>query len=149
MENRVDILLKKTLVFMKIKLSNKQEKLFIQIIKFLIVGGIATLIDWLIYFVLYNYFNMEPLYANIISFSTSTVYNFFASIKFVFKVDERNKKRNFIIFVTFSLIGLLLSELIIYFLINKLNINKMLAKIIATVFIMVFNFVTRKKFLEK
>ena len=128
---------------------NKKE-LLIQIIKFLIVGGIATGIDWLIYFVLYNYLKIEPLIANIISYSISTVYNYLASVKYVFKVDNTKKKyQTFVVFVIFSLIGLLLSEGLIYLLINKLKTNEMLAKIISTIIVMVFNFITRKIFLEK
>lgn len=127
---------------------NKKE-LFIQIIKFLIVGGIATLIDWAIYYVLYNYLSLEPLIANIISYSLSTIYNYLASVKYVFKVNKEKKKyHNFIIFIVFSLIGLLLSEGLIYLFINKLNINKMIAKIISTILVMIFNFITRKIFLE-
>ena len=125
-----------------------KNKLLVQIIKFVIVGGIATIIDWVIYYILYNYFNMEPLLANIISYAISTVYNYLASVKYVFDVKERNKK-TFIIFITFSLIGLGLSELLLYMMINKLMLNKMISKILSTIIVMIFNFTTRKKFLEK
>ncbi len=54
----MDDKIKKILKLFKIKLSSKFEEILIQIIKFLIVGGIATLIDWLIYYILYNYANV-------------------------------------------------------------------------------------------
>ena len=145
----MDDKIKKILKLFKIKLSNKSEEILIQIIKFLIVGGIATLIDWLIYYILYNYANVRPLISNIISYSIATIYNYLATVKYVFKVEKNNGKRNFIIFIIFSLIGLGLSELLLFLLINKLNINKMLSKILSTIIVMIFNFITRKKFLEK
>ena len=145
----MDDKIKKIFKFFKIKLSEKNEKLLIQIIKFIIVGGIATIIDWLIYYIAYNYLNIKPLISNIISYSISTVYNYLASVKFVFKVSKNNGKRNFIIFIIFSLIGLGLSELLIYLFIDKLNISKMISKILSTVIVMIFNFITRKIFLEK
>ena len=145
----MDDKLKKLFKFFKIKLNNKHEEILIQIIKFIIVGGIATIIDWLIYYILYNYANVKPLISNIISYSIATIYNYLATIKFVFKVDKNSGKRNFIIFIIFSLLGLGLSELLLHLLINKLSINKMIAKILSTIIVMIFNFITRKKFLEK
>lgn len=145
----MDHKLKKIFKFFKIKLSDKNEKLLIQIIKFLIVGGIATIIDWIIYYLLYNYIDIKPLVANIISYSIATIYNYLASVKLVFDVKNKNSKENFIIFIIFSLMGLLLSELLIYLMIDKLGISKMIAKILSTALVMIFNFITRKKFLER
>mgnify|MGYP002621527726 CR=1 FL=1 len=145
----MNLKINKILSFLKIKLSDKNEKLLIQIIKFIIVGGIATIIDWIIYYLLYNYVNIKPLYANIISYSISTIYNYLASIKIVFDVKKNDFKRNFIIFVIFSLMGLLLSEMLIYLMIDKLSFNKMISKILSTIIVMIFNFITRKKYLER
>lgn len=135
---------------MNIKLDPARESLLIQIFKFVIVGGIATIIDWLIYFILYKFIKLEPIIANIISFSVSVVYNYYASCKYVFKVNkEKSKTRQFTEFIIFSLIGLGINELLIFIFVNKLSWNAMLVKILATIIVMVFNFITRKKFLEK
>ena len=143
----MDNYIRKILKILKINFNKKIENLIIQIIKFIVVGGIATIIDWLIYYLLYNYFNLEPLYANILSYSIATVYNYLATVKYVFVVKTKNKK-TFLIFIIFSLIGLMLSELLIYLFINKFLFNKMIAKIISTIIVMIFNFITRKIFLE-
>ena len=135
---------------MNIKLDPARESLLIQIFKFVIVGGIATIIDWLIYFILYKFIKLEPIIANIISFSVSVIYNYYASCKYVFKVNkEKSKTRQFTEFIIFSLIGLGINELLIFIFVNKLSWNAMLVKILATLIVMVFNFITRKKFLEK
>lgn len=128
----------------------KKKILFIKIIKFIIVGGIATIIDWVIYYLLYNFLNFNPLVANIVSFSISLIYNFILSIRWVFDIDEsKNKKTIFIKFVIYSVIGLLISELLLYIFIEQAHINMMLSKIISTATVMIFNFVTRQHFLEK
>lgn len=133
-----------------IDLNKKSVKLLIQIFKFILVGGTATILDWILYYVLYNYLKIDPLIANIISFSTSTVYNYWASVKWVFDVNkDKSSKRLFIEFVLFSAIGLGLTELLLWIGINVLSINAMVVKIIATILVMIFNFVTRKIFLEK
>ncbi|MBO6145236.1 MAG: GtrA family protein [Bacilli bacterium] len=132
-----------------IKVSEKIENLFVQIFKFVIVGGTATIIDWAVYYVLYNFLHIQPLIANILSFSVSVIYNYVASVKWVFDVNqEKSKKRMFIEFMIFSIIGLLLSELLLWIFIDLISINAMISKIIATAIVMVFNFITRKIFLE-
>lgn len=139
----------KCLKLLHIKVSEKTENLFVQIFKFVIVGGIATIIDWIVYYVLYNYAHLDPLIANILSFSISVIYNYIASVKWVFDVKkDKNKVRMLVEFLIFSIIGLVITEILLWLGINKLGMNAMLVKIIATAIVMVFNFITRKLFLE-
>ena len=127
-----------------------KDKLIKQILKFLVVGGISTIIDWIIYYVLYNYLNVDPLIANVLSFSISVIFNYITSIKWVFVVDEKkNKYQLFTEFMIFSIIGLLISEVLLWLFIDNLGMGKMISKIIATAVTTVFNFITRKLFLEK
>lgn len=139
----------KCLKLLHIKVNDKTENLFVQIFKFVIVGGIATIIDWVIYYVLYNYAHLNPLIANILSFSVSVIYNYIASVKWVFDVKkDKNKIRMLVEFLIFSIIGLIITEILLWLGINKLGMNAMIVKIIATAIVMVFNFITRKIFLE-
>ena len=148
-DDKTTLFVKKCLKIFHIKLSDKNENLFIQIFKFIIVGGIATVIDWLVYYVLYKFLNINPLLGNILAFSVSVIYNYIASVKWVFNVNEsKSKKRMFVEFIVLSVIGLLLTELLLWIGINKLGMHAMTTKIIATAIVMVFNFITRKIFLE-
>lgn len=127
----------------------KQNELFVQIFKFGIVGGIATIID-----VIFLYFFKEickiPLeFANTLSFSIAVIYNYIASVKWIFKVKKENAKKNFIFFILFSIIGLIINDALILLLSNKLHIYYLLSKILATIVTMIFNFITRKLFLEE
>lgn len=148
-QDKVKVFINKVLKLLHIKVSEKTENLFVQIFKFVIVGGIATIIDWIIYYIMYNFVHVNPLIANIISFSVSVIYNYTASVKWVFDVNkDKNKIRMLIEFLVFSIIGLILTELLLWIGIDKLSMNAMLVKIIATAIVMVFNFITRKLFLE-
>lgn len=125
------------------------KKLFIQIFIFGIVGVIATLIDFAVLFLLKEVCNVNTLIANTISFIISVIFNYIASVKWVFDVNNnKDKKKTFITFIIFSIIGLILNDIIMYLCIDKLNIYYMISKIVATIFVMIFNFVTRKMFLE-
>ena len=126
------------------------QKLIKQLLKFIVVGGISTVIDWAIYYICYNLIKINPLIANIIAFSGAVIYNYIASVKWVFEVnEEKSKKKMFAEFMFFSIIGLILTEGIIYIGCEIIKTDAMLIKIIATTIVMVFNFITRKIFLEK
>lgn len=127
----------------------KNNKLLLQIFKFVIVGGIATIIDFIVLFILKEFIGLNEIVANTISFTVSVIYNYIASVKWVFDVDEnKNKSTQFIIFITFSIIGLLINNLILWICIDKFSLYYLIGKVIATGIVMVFNFITRKLFLE-
>lgn len=127
----------------------KNNKLLTQIIKFIIVGGIATIIDYIIFFVLHELLKLPTLPSNITSFTISVIYNYIASVKWVFDVKKDDPKKQFIIFLVLSIIGLLINTAIVYITIDILKWYSLICKVIATGIVMVFNFITRKLFLEK
>ena len=125
------------------------NKLFVQIFRFGIVGGLAFIVDYVILIICKELFELSVLLSAAIAFSVSVIFNYILSIKWVFDVDkEKSAKKNFMIFIVLSIIGLGLTELIMDIGSNKLKINYLLVKIIATAIVMVFNFITRKIFLE-
>lgn len=148
-DDKTSRFVRKVLKKLHIKTSDKTTNLLIQIFKFGIVGGIATLIDWIVYYIVYKFLHVDPLIANILSFSVSVIYNYSASVRWVFDVNKNNsKKKMFIEFMIFSIVGLIITEILLHLFINILSMNAMISKVISTVIVMVFNFVTRKMFLE-
>lgn len=126
------------------------KKLIEQIIKFGIVGVIATIIDWGIYYICYNYFGIDYRIANVIGFSISVIFNYLASVKYVFEVDKnKDPRKTFVLFITLSVVGLVINEVLLILLVQKLGLAKMLSKILASIVVMTFNFITRKMFLEE
>ena len=120
-----------------------------QILKFGIVGGIAFIIDYALLYVCTEYLNIYVLYSSIISFSISVIFNYIMSIKWVFDVNHKQTYKDFTIFIIFSIIGLGINQLIMYLGIERLHIYYMLVKIASTGIVMVYNFITRKIFVEK
>jgi len=133
-----------------LRLSEKYQILVMQILRFLIVGFFATVIDIGLLYIFKEVCDISLIISNTMSFTVSVIFNYFASIKFVFNVSKKHSaKRNFFFFVLFSTIGLMLNDLFLLFGVNILNIYYILSKILATIIVMIFNFITRKKFLEK
>ena len=125
------------------------KKLFEQIIKFGIVGGLAFLIDYGIMVLCKEVFKVDVLVAAGFGFTVSVIFNYIASVKWVFNVNENNSKsKQFITFIIFSIIGLIITEIIMYIGTDIMKISYLIVKVGATLIVMVFNFITRKLFLE-
>ena len=147
-KDKASLFVKKCLKLFHIKVNAKQEKLLIQIFKFGIVGGIAFVIDYVSLIVCKEVFHLNTLLAAI-GFTISVIYNYIASVKWVFDVNkEKDEKTNFIIFIVLSIVGLIITEIIMWFGTDVLKISYLIIKIVATAIVMVFNFITRKMFLE-
>lgn len=124
--------------------------LILQILKFGVVGGIAFVIDYSIMVLLTEAFEINYLISSAIAFACSVIFNYILSIKWVFLANHDHKKSTeLIVFIVLSVIGLGINELIMYVAVDLLSIHYMLAKIGATVIVMIYNFITRKLFLEK
>ena len=148
-KDKASSFVKKCLKLFHIKVNAKQEKLLIQIFKFGIVGGIAFVIDYVSLIVCKEVFHLNTLLAAAIAFTISVIYNYIASVKWVFDVNkEKNEKTNFVIFIVLSIVGLIITEIIMWFGTDVMKISYLILKIVATAIVMVFNFITRKMFLE-
>lgn len=148
-EDKLSILFDKICKIFHLKFKDKTKKLLLQMFKFLLVGGLAFVIDYVTLIICKEVFNIPVLISAAIAFTVSVVVNYILSVKWVFDVDKsKSEKKNFIIFIVFSVIGLGLTELIMWFGVDIVKISYLIVKIIATAIVMVFNFVTRKLFLE-
>ena len=128
----------------------QMKRLIWQMVKFGGVGAVCTAIDFACLYALREFMGVDVLVASGLAFAISVVVNYCLSVRFVFNVDEsKSKLRNFVLFIIFSVIGLVLTEIIMYVGAELLVVNYLLVKVISTVIVMVFNFVTRKMFLER
>ena len=125
------------------------KKLIIQLFKFGIVGVIALLIDVGVLLILREILHIDVLIASAVSFCVSVTANYILSMLFVFESKDSNKAREFLIFVILSIGGLLLNQLIMWLGTDIFAIYYMWVKIFALLFVPIYNFVTRKIFLEK
>lgn len=121
-----------------------------QLVKFGFVGGLCFVIDYGIMVLLTEALGVDYLLSCGISFTVSVIVNYILSMRFVFERKEDAKKSTeFILFVVLSVIGLGLTELLMWVAVDKISIHYMISKIVVTAIVMVYNFITRKLLLEK
>ncbi len=120
-----------------------------QILKFGLVGGLAFLIDYVFLYILTEFIGIHYLISSIISFIISVIFNYIMSIKWVFDVKKQQGLKEFIVFIVLSVIGLIINEIIMYVMVDLMNIHYMISKLFSTGVVMVYNFITRKIFVER
>ena len=140
------------------------KKLLAQIIKFGAVGFLCFFIDYFIMVGLTELAGIPSLISSGCSYTISTIVNYILSVTVVFDADkEANKVVQFIVFVVLSLIGLGINQLCMWggtawleslmeqsqALASYSQYAYMVVKIFATAIVMVYNFITRKIFIEK
>ncbi|RLK63943.1 GtrA family protein [Atopobacter sp. AH10] len=125
-------------------------KLLQQIIKFGMVGVMATLIDFALLSFLVEVCQINYLLAAAISFIASTIFNYLASMRYVFssRFGKEQRHQEASLFLVLSLIGLALNQFFMWFFVEKCGLFYVLAKILATVLVMAWNFISRKIWLE-
>lgn len=120
-----------------------------QFMKFGIVGGIAFLIDYGLLIFLTEVFQIDYMISTTISFTVSVVFNYIASMRFVFSGKEgMSRRREFIIFVTLSVIGLVINNILMWVGVEVLLVDYRIIKLFATLVVTLWNFVSRKVFLD-
>lgn len=128
------------------------QQLIQQILKFGVVGVLAFLIDYGLLMLLSQAFGVDPVIAAGISFCVSVVFNYLASMKYVFTHrEDMSKRREFVIFIVLSVIGLGINELCMLAGVIALGDSALAVtgtKLFATAVVMVWNFLSRKKWLD-
>jgi len=125
------------------------KKLFAQLMKFGVVGFIAFLIDYGLLAFCTEILHINYLVSATIGFTVSVVFNYLASMRYVFThKDGMSRRREFIIFVVLSVIGLAINNIILWAGVELLQVHYLIVKIFATAVVMIWNFVTRKIFLD-
>ena len=133
-----------------------------QIVKFGMVGVVCTLIDFACYTGC-NLIGIPYLISGIVGFTVSVIFNYILSMKYVFeRREDISRRKEFIVFVILSVIGLVLNEFLLYICVDLVyiqvswlqelfnrDIAEIVAKLCATVVVMIYNFVSRKLILEK
>lgn len=125
------------------------RKLFSQFMRFGAVGAIAFLIDYGLMVLLTELFSINYLVSATISFTVSVIFNYLASMRYVFRhKEDMSRHREFLIFVVLSIIGLVINNVLMWVGTGLFGITYLVTKIFATAVVTIYNFVTRKIFLD-
>lgn len=118
----------------------------VQLFRYCFIGWLSFLIDFGCYALLLTA-NVYYLLSGIIAFAVSFVFNFIASRLWIFRRQTGNSFRAEIASVAaIALCGLGLTELLLWLGVDAAGLNKLVAKILASLLVLLWNFWARKKF---
>jgi len=125
-------------------LIEKKTKLSRKLILYVAIGGTGVLLDLMIYSVLANIIfvsdgDVGPIISNTISSSTATVYTFCLNVLFNFKVRDKLFMR-FLSFFLVGLVGLAVSNTIIWIFVSNLNWGKNIVKFMTLFVVLVVQY---------
>ena len=143
----------------KIQVSNhnKQKQIFginytdnetIKVLIYLCIGGTAALIEWGLFYGFYHWLSINYLVATALAFMLSTLYHYLLGNVFVFDSGARfgRKKELSLVFLV-SAVGLLFNLLLMGMFVGFLDWNAMAAKVAASCIVVVWNYLSRKKWI--
>ena len=112
---------------------------------YLIVGGLATIVEWAGFWLFSEKLSIEYLLATALAFAISTFANWLFGRLLVFRGKQQQSLLREILSVYLaSIVGLLLNLLIMSLLVQLLGVEKMIAKMAATVLVFTYNYLVRK-----
>ena len=131
--------------------SGDTENTYIQFFLYLFVGGLATVVDWGVSFILFKFVFGEryAVAANSISFVAGLVVNYVISTFWIFSNSKvKSKLMEFLGFAAIGLVGLFMTmgitKLFEIWLADKTSLFQILAKIVSTAAAFFWNFFARK-----
>ena len=131
-------------------LVNDTNNWLAQLFRYIIVGGIAFLVDYGLLFLLTEYFHFHYLLSATISFIAGLIVNYAISTRWIFRNSKLdNRMMEFIIYSLIGVIGLLVNNAMLYLLTDCIHIHYMLSKPITAAIVMAWNFIGRKIILFK
>jgi len=111
---------------------------------YLIFGGLATLIDWSSFALATYSAGLSYLISVIISFSLGSITNFYLNKRLNFKNEYKKWYYQFIVYLIIALLGLSITLVLMWLLVDNLFIEKMFARIITTAIVLIYNFLGHK-----
>ncbi|MCF7815161.1 MAG: GtrA family protein [Candidatus Cloacimonetes bacterium] len=127
----------------------RNDNIKIQFFRYVIVGGLAFIIDYISLYLLTEFLNIYYLLSAAISFIMGLIVNYIISIKWVFQTSEQKSRIQFFVYGLIGVIGLGLNELIIWLLTDKADLFYMHSKLVAAVIVLLWNFLARRKLMMR
>ena len=118
-----------------------------EIIKYVIAGGTAFLVDFTILYLCSEYLGLHYLLGNLFGYGGGLLTSYLLNIRWVFSYRKFGAGTEFALFNVIVLLGLGLSELLMYLFVEQGGTHYLYAKVGASAVVFTFNYITKKLFL--
>ena len=123
----------------------KTDNIFIQLFRYIFVGGTAFIVDFFFLYFFSDICGIYYLISAILSFIISVLVNYIMSTKWVFNQGNiENKILEFNLFILISTLGLIFTEILLYFFTDVLGVYYLISKVISAIIVLFWNFLARR-----
>lgn len=125
--------------------------LVLQYCKFAVVGIISVMIDYIfmVFLTENSAFGLNYFQACAFSYTLSVLVNYELSMRYVFHgKEDMGRVREATIFFALALVGLFLNQMIMWIAVEVFQLYYVAAKLLSTLLVTNYNFISRKKFFE-
>lgn len=127
----------------------KNRTLILQYCKFAVVGIASLMVDYGFMVFLTENTAWGYFYSCAFSYTISVFVNYVLSMRYVFEGrEDMSRMKEASIFFILSLIGLFMNQMVMWIAVDVFEIYYALAKLLSTLIVTNYNFVSRKTFLE-
>ncbi len=116
---------------------------FHNLILYGIIGVFSAALDFAVYSFLVSVCGINYLISNCISVLVGIITSFYLNRKYNFKVKDHVRRR-FIMFLAVGLSGLVMSDLILYFCIDMMSMDRFVSKLLSIVLVVFFQFLVNR-----
>ena len=124
-----------------------ENQRLMEIIRFVFTGGVSFLVEYGILYGLTEFVHLHYQISSAIGFTVSVIVNYLLCVVWVFQGARHQTRKAQILFLLSSLVGLGLNQLLMWLFVDVALIHYMIAKILATLIVMVWNYIAKKKVL--
>lgn len=117
---------------------------YIQLFKFAVAGAIGAGIEIFLFILLVDYLGVYYLTANFMAISVAIAVNYLISQKWVFEGGRYNRGVEFTAFVAVSAVGLFLNQMLMWVLVDSLELDMKFSKLMAIGIVAAYSFVAKK-----
>ena len=129
----------------------RNNALVLQYAKFAVVGVTSLMVDYvfMVFLTENSAFGLDYFQASAFSYTLSVFVNYILSMRYVFSGrGDMGKVKEASIFFMLSLVGLFLNQMIMWITVELFDIYYVAAKLLSTLLVTNYNFISRKKFFE-
>lgn len=115
-----------------------------EFISYLVIGVVATAIDWSLFTILVSYFNIYYQTSVCLAVSITTVLHYLANKVFTFNCASKQIASQLSMYSMVAIVSLLGTMVVMYVLVNELMLTKIMARITTTGLMVVPNYLLHK-----
>lgn len=125
----------------------RTDNVISQFIRYILIGNISNIVDFSCLYVLTEFVNIHYTISVAFAFLIGLVINHIIGILWIFGRSTHNVYVEFLLVLIISIIGLILSEIIIFVLVEYMSLHYMISKFVSAVIVMFWNFYGRRKWI--